>query len=142
MTLFAVDSRRRLFLRRAFSIFPRLITASKIPSAQTDRRTRSRQTPLMLAKEIALSPAEIKKAAKKIGLTEMTRAISKFSPAGSAGKIESGKISTVEKPKLNRREAVEFKKAAKKKKKQKKPKQKPEKRMPETKKSGKKSGAD
>jgi len=54
---------------------------------------------LILSKEIALSPAEIKKAAKKIGLTEMTASnIEVYRPAQKVkSKIEK---LIVEKPKL------------------------------------------
>jgi len=55
---------------------------------------------LILAKEIALSPAEIKKAAKKIGLTEMTASnLEVYRPAPAKEKSKTEKL-IVEKPKL------------------------------------------
>jgi hypothetical protein len=56
---------------------------------------------LMLLKEIALSPGEIKKAAKKLGLTEMTAsnfAVVSANPEEKTGKTETLK-SAAEKPK-------------------------------------------
>ena len=82
---------------------------------------------LLLSKEIALSPAEIKKAAKKIGLTEMTASnIEVYRPAPKE-KPKTEKLIT-EKPKL------EFlDKAAPVKKEEKKPEVKTEKKTPEAK---------
>lgn len=61
---------------------------------------------LILSKEIALSPAEIKKAAKKIGLTEMTASnIEVYRPAPKE-KSKTEKL-IVEKPKLEFLEKAE-----------------------------------
>ncbi len=54
---------------------------------------------LILSKEIALSPAEIKKAAKKIGLTEMTASNIEVYRAPVKEKSKTEKL-IVEKPKL------------------------------------------
>jgi len=62
---------------------------------------------LILSKEIALSPAEIKKAAKKIGLTEMTASnIEVYRPAPKE-KSKTEKL-IVEKPKLDFLEKTEL----------------------------------
>ncbi len=59
----------------------------QIDELESDKRR------LILAKEIALSPAEIKKAAKKIGLTEMTASnIEVYRPNPNEGKIKNRKI--------------------------------------------------
>ena len=88
---------------------------------------------LILSKEIALSPAEIKKAAKKIGLTEMTASnIEVYRPAPKE-KSKTEKL-IVEKPKLeflDKPEAV--------KKEDKKPEVKTEKKLPEAKEKSEKN---
>jgi len=92
----------------------------QIDELESDKRR------LILSKEIALSPAEIKKAAKKIGLTEMSASnIEVYRPNPNVVK-EKAKV--VEKPKL------EFlDKPAEIKKEEKKIEMKPEKKAPETK---------
>lgn len=56
---------------------------------------------LILAKEIALSPAEIKKAAQKIGFREMTASnIEVFRPNGNPG--EKPAANTADKPKIEK----------------------------------------
>ena len=82
---------------------------------------------LILSKEIALSPAEIKKAAKKIGLTEMTASNIEVYRRAPKEKSKTEKL-IVEKPKL---EFLE--KAAPVKKEDKKPEVKIEKKLPEEK---------
>lgn len=66
----------------------------QIEELESDKRR------LILAKEIALSPAEIKKAAKKIGLTEMTAAnIETYRPAATVVNTAKDKLNTlIEKP--------------------------------------------
>ena len=82
---------------------------------------------LILSKEIALSPAEIKKAAKKIGLTEMTASnIEVYRPAPKE-KSKTEKL-IVEKPKLEFLEKAEIPK-----KEGKKIEAKTEKKLPESK---------
>lgn len=58
--------------RQHFSSIDFGIKNSKLKKQKDELEAARRQ--LLLTKEIALSPAEIKKAAKKIGLTEMTAA--------------------------------------------------------------------
>lgn len=93
----------------------------QIEELESDKRR------LILSKEIALSPAEIKRAAKKIGLTEMTASnIEVYRPAPKE-KSKTAKL-IAEKPKL---EFLE--KAAPVKKEDKKPEVKTEKKLPESK---------
>lgn len=81
---------------------------------------------LILSKEIALSPAEIKKAARKIGLTEMSASnIEVYRPAPTAMK---DKTKIIEKPKLEFLDKAEVAK-----KEVKKIEDKPEKKTPEAK---------
>ena len=73
----------------------------QIEELESDKRR------LILSKEIALSPAEIKKAAKKIGLTEMTAGnIEVYRPAPPKEKSKTEKLIT-EKPKLEFLEKTE-----------------------------------
>ncbi len=60
---------------------------------------------LLLAKEIALSPAEIKKAAQKIGLKAMTAA-NNIQIARPTGSTDSEKTRTAEKPETAKRKSV------------------------------------
>ena len=67
--------------RTHFSSMDYGIKNSKLKKQKEDLEASQRQ--LLLTKEIALSPAEIKKAAKKLGLTEMTAAnVEAFYPSG------------------------------------------------------------
>ncbi len=94
----------------------------QIEELESDKRR------LILSKEIALSPAEIKKAAKKIGLTEMTASnIEVYRPAPPKEKSKTEKL-IAERPKL---EFLE--KAATVKKEDKKPEIKTEKKLTEAK---------
>ena len=78
--------------RQHFSSIDFGIKNSQLKKQKDELEAAKRQ--LLLAKEIALSPAEIKKAAKKIGLTEMTAAnIQAFYPIGETSS------KTEEKPK-------------------------------------------
>jgi len=99
----------------------------QIEELESDKRR------LILSKEIALSPAEIKKAAKKIGLKEMTASnIEVYRPAPKE-KSKTEKL-IVEKPKLeflDKPEAV--------KKEDKKPEVKTEKKLPEAKEKSEKN---
>jgi len=61
-----------LAARQHFSSMEYGINNSKLKRQKDDLEAVQRQ--LLLAKEIVLSPSEIKKAAKKLGLTEMTAA--------------------------------------------------------------------
>ena len=88
---------------------------------------------LILSKEIALSPAEIKKAAKRIGLTEMTASNIEVYRPPVKEKSKTEKL-IVEKPKL---EFLE--KTAPVKKEEKKPDVKTEKKLPETKEQSEKT---
>lgn len=73
----------------------------QIEELESDKRR------LILSKEIALSPGEIKKAAKKIGLTEMTAGnIEVYRPAPPKEKSKTEKL-IVEKPKLEFLEKAE-----------------------------------
>jgi hypothetical protein len=81
---------------------------------------------LILSKEIALSPAEIKKAAKKIGLTEMTASNIEVYRPPAKEKSKTEKL-IVEKPKLEFLDRAEPAK-----KEEKKPEVKTEKKSPDT----------
>ena len=73
--------------RQHFSSINFGIKNSQLKKQKDELEAAKRQ--LLLAKEIALSPAEIKKAAKKIGLSEMTATnIAAFSPVGETSKTE------------------------------------------------------
>jgi len=88
---------------------------------------------LILSKEIALSPSEIKKAAKKIGLTEMTASNIEVYRPKPKEKSKTEKL-ILEKPKLEFLEKTEPVK-----KEDKKPDAKIEKKLPETKEKPEKS---
>jgi hypothetical protein len=111
---------------------------SRLRKQIDELETEKRQ--LMLAREIALSPAELKKAAKKMGLTAMTASnIEVFRNGSAVEQPKAEKISTVKteaKPAANTVAAV-VKKAPEKEAKAEKT-QKPEKRI--EKKAEKKSG--
>ena len=87
---------------------------------------------LILSKEIALSPAEIKKAAKRIGLTEMTASNIEVYRPPVKEKSKTEKL-IVEKPKLEFLERAAPVKKEEKKPEEKKPEVKIEKKLPETK---------
>lgn len=73
----------------------------QIEELESDKRR------LILSKEIALSPGEIKKAAKKLGLTEMTASnIEVYRPQPPKEKSKTEKL-IVEKPKLEILESPE-----------------------------------
>lgn len=83
--------------RQHFSSIDFGIKNSKLRKQIEDLESDKRR--LILAKEIALSPAEIKKAAKKIGLTEMTASNIEVYRAPVKEKSKTEKL-IVEKPKL------------------------------------------
>lgn len=87
---------------------------------------------LILSKEIALSPAEIKKAAKRIGLTEMTASNIEVYHPPVKEKSKTEKL-IVEKQKLEFLEKTAPVKKEEKKPEEKKPELKIEKKLPETK---------
>lgn len=73
--------------RQHFSSIDFGIKNSQLKKQKDELEAAKRQ--LLLAKEIALSPAEIKKAAKKFGLSEMTTTnIAAFYPVGATSKNE------------------------------------------------------
>lgn len=83
--------------RQHFSSIDFGIKNSKLRKQIEDLEADKRR--LILAKEIALSPAEIKKAAKKIGLTEMTASNIEVYRAPVKEKSKTEKLIT-DKPKL------------------------------------------
>jgi hypothetical protein len=97
---------RRFFPGRALAFRLDQFRHSKFDAQKQIEELEADKRRLLLAKEVALSPAEIKKAAKKLGLTEMT--------ASNIGTLRSGgekterpqpiKISE-EKPKLKTKPA-------------------------------------
>lgn len=100
----------------------------QIEELESDKRR------LILSKEIALSPAEIKKAARKIGLTEMTASnIEVYRPAPPKEKSKTEKL-IAEKPRL-----AFLEKAEPIRKEDKKPEAKTEKKLPEAKEKPEKS---
>ena len=85
--------------RTHFSSMDFGIKNSKLKKQKEELEASQRQ--LLLTKEIALSPAEIKKAAKKLGLTEMTAAnVEAFYPNGGE-KPKAEKISDAKTVKEN-----------------------------------------
>lgn len=80
--------------RQHFSSMDYGIKNSKLKKQKSELEDAQRQ--LILDKEIALSPSEIKKAAKKLGLTDMTAAnISSFSSSEKQEKPKAEKISDI-----------------------------------------------
>jgi hypothetical protein len=93
--------------RQHFSSMDYGIKNSKLRKQKDELQDSQRQ--LMIAKEIALSPAEIKKAAKKLGLTDMTAANIETFYSGNekqekpkAGKISDTKTSNPNPPANNK----------------------------------------
>jgi hypothetical protein len=77
--------------RQHFSSMDYGIKNSKLRKQKSELEDAQRQ--LLLDKEIALSPSEIKKAAKKLGLTEMTAAnITAFSSSEKQEKPKTEKV--------------------------------------------------
>jgi hypothetical protein len=87
--------------RQHFSSMEYGINNSKLKKQKDDLEAVQRQ--LLLAKEIVLSPSEIKKAAKKLGLTEMTAANVEavYTTNESQEKPKAEKISETKKPNQN-----------------------------------------
>lgn len=79
--------------RQHFSSIDFGMKNSKLRRQKDELEAAQRQ--LLLAKEIALSPAEIKKAAKKIGLTEMTAANIEVFRADDSEKQDKPKIEKI-----------------------------------------------
>lgn len=86
--------------RQHFSSMDYGIKNSKLKKQKNELEDAQRQ--LILDKEIALSPSEIKKAAKKLGLIEMTAAnISSFSSSEKQEKPKAEKVSDSKPPNVN-----------------------------------------
>ena len=86
--------------RQHFSSMDYGIKNSKLKKQKSELEDAQRQ--LILDKEIALSPSEIKKAAKKLGLIDMTAAnISSFSSSEKQEKPKAEKISDSKQPNVN-----------------------------------------
>lgn len=80
--------------RQHFSSMDYGIKNSKLKKQKSELEDAQRQ--LLLDKEIALSPSEIKKAAKKLGLTDMTAAnITAFSSSDKSEKPEKSKTEKI-----------------------------------------------